>query len=223
MKADRTMEYGDLVSELSGSIVLSYADDACADDSREGPVTSETIVPDLLGQPDEPIYSVAGQIKWFDGTRGFGFLVDEGGGGDVLVHFSVLRQHGRRTLPEGTRVTCSAIRRARGLQAREVLSIDLSTATGPDADLVARSTADRVDPAALVDDAGAFEPVTVKWFNRLKGYGFVVRPGDPQDIFIHMETVRRAGLDELVPDQALSARIADGRKGPLAVMLSSEV
>ena len=140
----------------------------------------------------------------------------------MLVHFSVLRDHGRRTLPEGARVACLAIRRARGLQARSIVSIDLTTATGPDADIVARSTADRVDPTALLEDAGPFEPVTVKWFNRLKGYGFVVRPGDEQDIFVHMETVRRAGLGELLPDQALRARIAAGRKGPLAVIVSPE-
>jgi CspA family cold shock protein len=162
---------------------------------------------------------VSGSVKWFDGTRGFGFMVGDDGEGDILIHFSVLREHDRRTLPEGTRVVCEAVERQRGLQARRIMKIDLSTAIGPDADLIAKKNADRVDPIALLAIAGPFEPVVVKWFNQIKGYGFVLRPGTTQDIFIHMETVRRANLGEIEPDQPLRARIAEGRKGPLAVVV----
>lgn len=164
---------------------------------------------------------ISGVVKWFDVTRGFGFMVGNAGEGDVLLHFSVLRVHGRRTLPEGTRVTCIAGRRERGLQARRVLAIDLSSATGPDADAALRRQQERGDPARLEAAAGPFEPVTVKWFNRLKGYGFLLRDADDGDVFLHMEVVRRAGLEQLVPDQPLQARIVDGPKGPMAVMLSA--
>lgn len=161
----------------------------------------------------------SGTVKWFDATRGFGFVVADDDAGDVLIHFSVLRDHGRRSLPEGARVECLAVRRERGLQARRLLSFDLSTATGPDLDLLS-APRDRVDPMELAEKAGPPEPVTVKWFNRLKGYGFLIREADGADVFVHMETFRRSGILEIQPEMALTARIAEGRKGPLAVSVS---
>lgn len=166
---------------------------------------------------DEVLARHVGTVKWFDATRGFGFIVSDEAEGDILIHFSVLKEHDRRSLPEGAIVECLVAEQSRGLQARKVLSIDVSQAIQPDPGR-AQSTADRIDPASLVDDAGPYEPVRVKWFNRLRGYGFVVRESDEdEDIFVHMETVRRGGLTDLVPDQPLRARIAMGRKGPLAV------
>ncbi|USI74523.1 cold shock domain-containing protein [Sphingomonas morindae] len=167
----------------------------------------------------EEAVAVTGAVKWFDATRGFGFLVDDHGQGDVLIHFSVLRPHNRRSLPEGARASCMAVRRDRGLQAREVLSFDLSTATGPDLEAAVRRASSHVDPLPLLEAAGEPEKVRVKWFNRLKGYGFLMRENDCADIFVHMETVRRAGLADLQPEQALTARIAAGPKGPLAVQI----
>lgn len=163
----------------------------------------------------------SGAVKWFDVTRGFGFLVaDDITAGDILIHFSVLQPLGRRSLPEGARVECLAVKRERGLQASEILSIDLSTAIEPLPR--GRGETDRIDPVALIEGAGPFEPVIVKWFNRLKGYGFLVREADSSDIFVHMETLRRAGLAEVEPDQRLQARIVEGRKGPLAVVVEQD-
>jgi cold shock protein len=160
---------------------------------------------------------LAGTVKWFDVTRGFGFVVaDDIDAGDILIHFSVLQPHGRRSLPEGARVTCRAVARPRGMQATEILSIDLSDAIETAAPRLAPERGERT---RLVDDAGPFESVTVKWFNRLKGYGFLIRDGRPGDVFVHMETLRRGGIDEVEPDQPLRARIVEGEKGPLAVVV----
>jgi CspA family cold shock protein len=194
---------------------------------REGDEQDDGVMPgdgpalDAPAAPDSGAIAVSGVIKWFDVTRGFGFAVaDDAALGDVLIHFSVLQAHGRRSLPEGARVDTLSVQRGRGYQAREVVAIDMSNAV-EEAPRPAR-TVDRIDPVALIDTAGAYEDVAVKWFNRLKGYGFLVRQSDGGDVFVHMETLRRAGIAVIEPEQRLRARIVDGRKGPLAVSVEED-
>jgi cold shock protein len=163
---------------------------------------------------------ISGRVKWFDATRGFGFLVSDQVDGDVLLHFSVLREHGRRSVPEGAIIECVPVRLERGLQAKRVLSIDTSSAL-PQQPRSSMPAGERADRKSLAENAGAFEPVEVKWFNRVRGYGFVKRPDElgGEDVFVHMETVRTSHLPELQPGQHLEARIAPSSKGLTAVEL----
>lgn len=155
------------------------------------------------------VIEVAGVIKWFDVAKGFGFVVpDEPGLPDVLLHVTCLRRDGFQTAYEGSRVVCEAVRRQKGLQAMRVLSMDESTAIHP-SQLPPSRTHVQVTPSS------GLEQVEVKWFNRVRGFGFLTRGDGSEDIFVHMETLRRFGITELRPGQHVLVRYGDGPKGKM--------
>ncbi len=165
------------------------------------------LVDDGLNEP-VGLEEVCGAIKWFDVSKGYGFITPDDGGADVLVHVTCLRRDGFHTALEGARVVCEAVSRAKGRQAFRVLSVDLSTATlSP---TIVPRTHTQVDPTSPQQRA------TVKWFNRLRGFGFLTLDDGSPDIFIHMETLRQFGLTELRPGQSVLVRFGESDKGRMA-------
>ncbi|MGB8277359.1 MAG: cold-shock protein [Methylovirgula sp.] len=152
---------------------------------------------------------VAGHIKWFDVAKGYGFIVPDNGMSDVLLHVTTLRKDGYQTAQEGMRIVCEAVMRSKGLQVFHIISMDESTATHPAQSPPARTH------LQIVPSSG-FEICVVKWFNRVRGFGFLSRGDGTEDIFVHMETLRRYGIAELKPGDGLLVRFGDGPKGLMA-------
>lgn len=155
------------------------------------------------------LVEIAGHVKWFDAAKGYGFIVPDDGGADVLIHVTVARRDGFSTIREGARVVAEAQRRERGLQVFKVLSV--SEPEGIHALPLAPART-----RAQASSVGGFEIVIVKWFNRLRGFGFLTRGEGTEDIFIHMETLRRYGFIDPKPGDSMLARFGAGPKGLIA-------
>jgi cold shock protein len=157
------------------------------------------------------VFQVSGSVKCFDPSKGYGFLVPDQDLPDVLLHVTCLRRDGFQTVHEGARIVCDVIRTAKGLQALRIHAMDASTAVHP-SQLTQRTH-------VVVVPEGNWERATVKWFNRLRGFGFLTRGPETADIFVHMETLRRCGFIELRPGQTVLVRYGRGPDGLIAAEL----
>ena len=168
-------------------------------------------LPDLGDLADETasVIEISGAIKWFDVSKGYGFIIPDNGLPDVLLHVTCLRRDGFQTAYEGARVVAEVLQRPKGLQVFRILSMDESTAIHP-TEMAPARTHVQVTPTS------GLERAVVKWFNRLRGFGFLTRGDGTEDIFVHMETLRRYGLTELRPGQSVLVRFGPGPKGMMA-------
>ena len=159
----------------------------------------------------ETTFEMTGRVKWFNTVKGFGFLTPNNEPGDIFLHLSCLREAGHEYVAEGVSVTCIVVRRSKGLQAIKVLDIDTSTAVPFEPRVPEKNN---VTNHPAVQPQGDFVEVEVKWFDPVKGYGFLTRGDGTQDIFVHMETLRREGALPVQAGQRMNVRIGDSEKGP---------
>jgi CspA family cold shock protein len=153
---------------------------------------------------------VSGLVKWFDPVKGFGFVVSDLGGPDILLHVNVLRNFGQSSIADGARVELEVQKTERGVQATQVLA--LYPPQGGES--VGLSDIAALDP--MIVAAAPLEPARVKWFDKGKGFGFANVFGRREDIFLHMEVLRRSGLSDLAPGEALALRVIEGKRGHMA-------
>ncbi|RUS60057.1 cold shock domain-containing protein [Pseudorhodobacter sp. E13] len=158
---------------------------------------------------------VHGRVKWFDPVKGFGFILSDETGSDVLLHANVLRNFGQSTVADGAEITVKVQQTQRGVQAVEVVSITPPEGAGF---LMAGEsnsyTAEQIAACPL-------EPARVKWFDKGKGFGFANVYGRSDDVFIHIEVLRMSGFADLAAGEAVCLRIVEGKRGQMAAQVLS--
>ena len=159
----------------------------------------------------ETVRRISGVVKWFDQAKGFGFVVADAGGADILLHANVLRNFGQSSIAENSTVEILVQNTVRGLQAVEVCSIKPPVWRC----LPMLDDFEDIDQGVMV--AAALEPARVKWFDKVKGFGFATIFQRPEDVFLHIEVLRQSGLSDLAPGEALAVKAIEGKRGRMAV------
>lgn len=186
-----------------------------------GAVSLETPV-NIAPAPESGAIRVTGTVKWFDPLKGFGFIVSKEVTGDVLLHRTVVEEFGCTTVLEGATVECDVIQKVKGLQARKLHRLDNPTVAGQQNGHAQASNGHsngsgkrtvREREILLEEPTGPSFEAECKWFSRPKGYGFVVARGGSDDVFVHMDLLRKYGIRELRQHQRVLVRVGRGPKG----------
>jgi CspA family cold shock protein len=162
--------------------------------------------PDFFREDPPPGRRVDATVKWFNASKGFGFVTLSDGSQDAFLPMATLRRAGYDDVREGALIACEIGAGAKGPLVTNVLSIDASTAVAPHSRQSAE--ADRQSPRLSTPLEGA-----VKWFEPEKGYGFIAPDGGGKDVFIHITALRRSGVNSLEPGQRVQVDVVDGKKG----------
>jgi cold shock protein len=153
--------------------------------------------------PPVPGRRVDATVKWFNASKGFGFVTLSDGTQDAFLPMAILRRAGYEDVREGASISCEVSAGAKGPLVTNVLNIDSSTAMAPQDIGIDRRPS---RPSTSVEGA-------VKWFEPEKGYGFIAPDGGGKDVFIHITALRRSGVNALEPGQRVRADVVDGKKG----------
>jgi CspA family cold shock protein len=151
-----------------------------------------------------PGQRVEAKVKWFNASKGFGFVTPNDGSQDAFLPMAILRRAGYEDVREGASIVCEVSAGAKGPLVTNVLNVDNSTAVPQGAG----GGFDRRGPRSSTTLEGA-----VKWFEPEKGYGFISPDGGGKDVFIHITALRRSGVNALDPGQRVKVEVVEGKKG----------